>query len=784
MRARRLGLLACAAASAALLAPGCAAASPSPFRALWNQPWTEECAGAYAPSPVPGGLVNVSAFGIEANPNFVCLNASLGCKVGLEAGPVFNGPVVATLYPEPTWNDGTGLYPQFTCAGAVFSEATCTAVNGGSPQLGNLTAHLEQWAADIERLFPDPATAAVVSLDWEAWWPLWESNQPDYNGTHYFVYGEVARRLVRERSPGLGKAAVEAQAKLDWEAACKKWLVATIQLAQKLRPRTTWGYYDMPGETGEDGTDRLDYLWNAVDALFPSIYTRYPDTPSNAAFVAKTMTEARRCATNRTDGVTRPIYAYTMPEYEDESFVPPPKVPEQRFLNASDWSAEFELSAKFGLSGWILYGGSADGESSARCDVVRQYMTATFLPGIQRLTEERNACAAKHCSGHGVCIDHDPAAAVACACGRGWAGANCSQQRVTNGAQLGKGGDATLTFLHEHSARLKLDDSGEAPPPPPTISRLSTNRFPMEGVGPPVVLCTKPPLHVPAGEVVTANITQPGVSLRWPTVPEWVSQKSPLRSFPLKAPTPTGSDGCFSVDPGVTAAPGPASLSLAVGKLSTFSTKVVYYESVSVAFGRRPYLGEQTGSLLLMPHRVVMEAAREAGAGVSVSLHLPFATPPRTVTWSSTQEPTLLQEPEQALTFNFFGLPATVNQDVQITFALPGGRNVTKWRRLMRAPPLPRGSFVSPVQVDHSTKSLLIDGRPYSGVGFYLDALDHPHGALHNVSEYIVLGRRAESREPRHGLPTVHLPARDAAPRDGSGRVRGVPPHVRAAEPA
>eukprot|EP01045_Picozoa_sp_COSAG04_P041984 COSAG04_NODE_13039_length_623_cov_0.677481_1_plen_79_part_10 len=79
--------------------------------------------------------------------------------------------MVATLYPEPTWNDGTGLYPQFTCAGAVFSEATCTAVNGGSPQLGNLTAHLEQWAADIERLFPDPATAAVVSLDWEAWWP-------------------------------------------------------------------------------------------------------------------------------------------------------------------------------------------------------------------------------------------------------------------------------------------------------------------------------------------------------------------------------------------------------------------------------------------------------------------------------------------------------------------------------------------------------------------------------------------------------------------------------------
>ena len=35
----------------------------------------------------------------------------------------------------------------------------------------------------------------------------------------------------------------------------------------------------------------------------------------------------------------------------------------------------------------------------------------------------------------------------------------------------------------------------------------------------------------------------------------------------------------------------------------------------------------------------------------------------------------------------------------------------------MRAPPLPAGSFVQPVQVDHSTRSLSVDGRPFNGVG-------------------------------------------------------------------
>ena len=45
-----------------------------------------------------------------------------------------------------------------------------------------------------------------------------------------------------------------------------------------------------------------------------------------------------------------------------------------------------------------------------------------------------------------------------------------------------------------------------------------------------------------------------------------------------------------------------------------------------------------------------------------------------------------------------------------------------------------------PVQVDHSTKSLLVDGRPHSGTGFYLDGIGHPHGPFANLTEYIVKG--------------------------------------------
>jgi len=141
---------------------------------------------------------------------------------------------------------------------------------------------------------------------------------------------------------------------------------------------------------------------------------------------------------------------------------------------------------------------------------------------------------------------------------------------------------------------------------------------------------------------------------------------------------------------------------------------------------------ETEGTLLLRPDRALIasiaEAARSGSetsalASVAVKMELPFANPPRTVTWSvsgsGTKVPSLLQEPEQVLSFGFAGVPTTVNQDVKITVTLPDGKSFTKWRRLMRAPPLLAGSPVLAVQVDHSRSALQVDGRPYAGSGFY-----------------------------------------------------------------
>ena len=196
---------------------------------------------------------------------------------------------------------------------------------------------------------------------------------------------------MREKQPQLPPAAVEAQAKAEWESACQTWLVSTMQLARKLRPSITWGFYNMPGATAENrsgSSPTMNWLWQSVDALFPSIYLSHPDLASNLIAMTAQISEAKRVSV--LSSPPKPVFAYTMAEFDDDRWNH--TAPEMTFLDPSSFQLEFNHSASaFELDGLILYGGSADGESSERCTEVRQYMTSTFLPAIEAIVRERNA---------------------------------------------------------------------------------------------------------------------------------------------------------------------------------------------------------------------------------------------------------------------------------------------------------------------------------------------------------------------------------------------------------
>lgn len=110
---------------------------------------------------------------------------------------------------------------------------------------------------------------------------------------------------------------------------------------------------------------------------------------------------------------------------------------------------------------------------------------------------------------------------------------------------------------------------------------------------------------------------------------------------------------------GVSAAPGE---NISWSSSSPAAPRVVYFDSVEVTFGRRPYITEENGTLLLAPHASLWHLGPFA-----VMLQLPFAG--RNYTWGGLDPTTA----EHVLPFSLAGLPAVVNQDclIVVTFAPP-----------------------------------------------------------------------------------------------------------------
>ena len=53
------------------------------------------------------------------------------------------------------------------------------------------------------------------------------------------LYADVARDLARKANPGATAAQIEAAAKKGWESTTLQWLLQTIALAKRLRPKAT-----------------------------------------------------------------------------------------------------------------------------------------------------------------------------------------------------------------------------------------------------------------------------------------------------------------------------------------------------------------------------------------------------------------------------------------------------------------------------------------------------------------------------------------------------------------
>ncbi|XP_054768823.2 hyaluronidase-like [Lytechinus pictus] len=367
------------------------------FRAVWNVPnYCEERAGVKLP---------LSDYGIEFN----------------DDGGWDSGKVISLL------GDKLGYYPYVNSVDGRF-------INGGLPQLGNITAHLEKVADDIQSMIPDPDYNGFCVIDWESWYPQWDSIERRYRT--YSI--EHVRRL----HPTWDNLTVDTVAELEWTQGAKLFFESTLKLGKAMRPKALWGFYHYPycnvipntttcNPPGPERNNEIMWFFNETTCLYPSIYLISKYSGSYASSVRGRLAEALRVRDLSSDP-KGPIMSYTRFNYTDTHY----------FFTLEDLNNTILTSAEFGTNGVIFWGDNYDSKVGS-CQELRQYIIDALGPTVVLAREGATACSKRVCSGQGRCVgdiltcskgddrqngkrSQKKVSVCTCRCFVGWQGYDCS----------------------------------------------------------------------------------------------------------------------------------------------------------------------------------------------------------------------------------------------------------------------------------------------------------------------------------------------------------------------
>ncbi|XP_066597409.1 hyaluronidase-like isoform X2 [Prorops nasuta] len=288
----------------------------------------------------------------------------------------FRGDQIAILY-DP------GSFP------ALLQDKSGKLVvrNGGVPQEGNLTRHLEVFAEHLISQIPDESFQGLGVIDFESWRPIfrqnWASLQP---------YKDLSMRLVSKRYPTWDKKAVEHQAAKEFEKSGRIFMEETLKLAVSLRPAAKWTYYAYPycfNETPNHRSsscepkavaenDRMKWLFSLENFLAPSIYMRWELTPrQRLGLFEGRIKEAERIS--RSTSTAPKIIPYIWYMYQDK---------QSTFVLQSDMETSMKKIADLGADGFIVWGSSMDVNTKEKCEKLYNYLLKVLGPAASKIKRE------------------------------------------------------------------------------------------------------------------------------------------------------------------------------------------------------------------------------------------------------------------------------------------------------------------------------------------------------------------------------------------------------------
>jgi hypothetical protein len=270
----------------------------------------------------------------------------------------------------------------------------------------------------------------LLIVDYEAWRPLYSECYDSLS-----LYREYSMRLV-QADPTFPNpdniTAVKLEAERRFNAGAKKFFSATVAAIKSVRPKARVGFYSQ----GIDGSNttagmesnlELQWLWEQVDVLCPSIYPRSLNATKEAehaaGFVAGAIATAAMVSTKSRPAVMP--YGRALKNSKGQVFT------------AGVLASQIQVAAGLGAEGVILWGASKDYHGDG-CTVLEQKLTDFAGPTMKECIVNRQECREKHCSGHGRCVDYSeprllqtcltPAQTTMCRCDDGFAADDCSSR--------------------------------------------------------------------------------------------------------------------------------------------------------------------------------------------------------------------------------------------------------------------------------------------------------------------------------------------------------------------
>lgn len=287
----------------------------------------------------------------------------------------FRGDQIAILY-DP------GMFP------AILKDPNGRVVlrNGGVPQEGNLTKHLELLREHLISQIPNQSFNGIGVIDFESWRPIFRQNWASLS-----LYKDLSIELVRRKHPFWSKNSIELEAKRSFEKYGKLFMQETLKLAKEYRPCATWGYYAYPycynltphqpnshcDRMTMMENDKMTWLFEHEDVILPSVYLRENLTEEErVGLVSGRVKEALRIARSAPSRVK--ILPYYWYKYQDQR---------DKYLNSTDLEVTLRKISDLGADGLIIWGSSDDINTREKCQQLNEYLANVLGPIVTRIKQ-------------------------------------------------------------------------------------------------------------------------------------------------------------------------------------------------------------------------------------------------------------------------------------------------------------------------------------------------------------------------------------------------------------